>query len=415
MYIKRGKLIMKKNIAIVLALALTLSMAACGNAGSPKSSAAAVEVTEENEAGTEAEAVTEAKTEAEVETEIETEEETIVSVAAKTPGIANRKPVAGVEIKITEIEPLLIGQTENKEAGTGCTVLACKDGMRAGLDVRGGGPASRESQLLNPLMSAQMVHAIVLAGGSAYGLGTANGVMSYLEEKGIGYDTGYALVPLVAQADIYDLSVGDSKVRPDPDMGYEAAKLAFEAPNYQDGNFGAGCGASVGKVAGMDCAMKTGIGSYAIQIGELKIGAIVVLNALGDVYDWRSGTQIAGFLTEDHKALRDTVEYMSSSIEVKDNKFTGNTTLAVVVTNANFNKTQLCKIAGMAHDGYARSINPVHTSADGDSIYAVSVGNVAADQDLIGSLGAEVVSEAIIRAVYGAEGAYGLPAAADLQ
>ena len=406
---------MKKNIAIVLALALTLSMAACGNAGSPKSSAAAVEVTEENEAGTEAEAVTEAKTEAEVETEIETEEETIVSVAAKTPGIANRKPVAGVEIKITEIEPLLIGQTENKEAGTGCTVLACKDGMRAGLDVRGGGPASRESQLLNPLMSAQMVHAIVLAGGSAYGLGTANGVMSYLEEKGIGYDTGYALVPLVAQADIYDLSVGDSKVRPDPDMGYEAAKLAFEAPNYQDGNFGAGCGASVGKVAGMDCAMKTGIGSYAIQIGELKIGAIVVLNALGDVYDWRSGTQIAGFLTEDHKALRDTVEYMSSSIEVKDNKFTGNTTLAVVVTNANFNKTQLCKIAGMAHDGYARSINPVHTSADGDSIYAVSVGNVAADQDLIGSLGAEVVSEAIIRAVYGAEGAYGLPAAADLQ
>ncbi len=424
---------MRRNIAIALALALTLSAGACGSASGQKANtAAAVEAVEAATAKAEAEAndtgaelngtgATAAGTELNgtesnaAGTEEETEEVTTVSVAAKTPGIANRKPVAGVEIKITDIEPLMIGQTENKEAGTGCTVLACKDGMRAGLDVRGGGPASRESQLLNPLMSAQMVHAIVLAGGSAYGLGTANGVMKYLEEQGIGYDTGYALVPLVAQSDIYDLSVGDPSVRPDPDMGYEAAKKALEAPNYQDGNFGAGCGASVGKVAGMDCAMKTGIGSYAIQIGELKIGAIVVLNALGDVYDWRSGTQIAGFLTEDHKALRDTVEYMSSSIEVKDNKFTGNTTLAVVVTNANFNKSQLCKIAGMAHDGYARSINPVHTSADGDSIYAVSVGDVAADQDLVGALGAEVVSEAIVRAVYNSEGAYGLPAAADLQ
>ena len=424
---------MRRNIAIALALALTLSAGACGSASGQKANtAAAVEAVEAATAKAEAEAndtgaelngtgATAAGTELNgtesnaAGTEEETEEVTTVSVAAKTPGIANRKPVAGVEIKITDIEPLMIGQTENKEAGTGCTVLACKDGMRAGLDVRGGGPASRESQLLNPLMSAQMVHAIVLAGGSAYGLGTANGVMKYLEEQGIGYDTGYALVPLVAQSDIYDLSVGDPSVRPDPDMGYEAAKKALEAPSYQDGNFGAGCGASVGKVAGMDCAMKTGIGSYAIQIGELKIGAIVVLNALGDVYDWRSGTQIAGFLTEDHKALRDTVEYMSSSIEVKDNKFTGNTTLAVVVTNANFNKSQLCKIAGMAHDGYARSINPVHTSADGDSIYAVSVGDVAADQDLVGALGAEVVSEAIIRAVYNPEGAYGLPAAADLQ
>ena len=336
------------------------------------------------------------------------------SVEAKIPGIANRKPLAGVEISIKDIDPLLIGQAENKEAGTGCTVLICKNGMRAGLDVRGGGPASRESQLLNPLMSAQILHAIVLAGGSAYGLGTANGVMSYLEEQGIGYDTGYALVPLVAQSDIYDLSVGDPTVRPDPDMGYAAAKQAFESPNYQDGNFGAGCGASVGKIAGMKYSMKTGIGSYAVQIGDLKIGAIVVLNALGDVYDWRTGQQIAGFLTEDQKSLRSTMDYLSSLSEVNENKFSGNTTLAVVVTNADFNKTQLCKIAGMAHDGYARSINPVHTSADGDSIYAVSVGNVAADQDLIGSLGAEVVSEAIIRAVYGAEGAYGLPAAADL-
>ena len=325
-----------------------------------------------------------------------------------------RTPVAGVEIPITDIEPLMIGQVENKEAATGCTVLICKDGMRAGLDVRGGGPASRESQLLNPLTSAQFLHAIVLSGGSAYGLGTANGVMSYLEEQGIGYDTGFALVPLVAQSDIYDLSVADAKVRPDADMGYEAAKAAFEAPDYKDGNYGAGCGASVGKIAGMDYAMKTGVGSYAVQIGDLKIGAITVLNALGDVYDWRTGEQVAGLLTEDKMGLRSTMDYMSASIESKENKFTGNTTLAVVVTNAEFSKPQLCKIAGMAHNGYARSINPVHTSADGDSIYAVSVGNVNADQDLVGSLAAEVVSEALLRSVYSAESAYGLPAAADL-
>ena len=319
------------------------------------------------------------------------------------------------EIKITDIEGLRIGQAENAAAGTGCTVIICDKGMRAGLDVRGGGPASRESQLLNPLMSAQILHAIVLAGGSAYGLGTANGVMRYLEEQGIGFDTGFALVPLVAQSDIYDLSVGDASVRPDPDMGYEAARRAFEEPNYRDGNYGAGCGATVGKICGMDTCMKTGIGSYAIELGALKIGAIVVLNALGDVFDWKNGRQIAGLLTEDKKTLRRTSEQMKSSVKVVDNKFTGNTTLAVVMTNARFEKAQLCKIAGMAHDGYARSINPVHTSADGDSIYAVSVGEVMADQDLTGMLAAEVVSEAIIRAVENAESAYGYPCEAELR
>ena len=318
------------------------------------------------------------------------------------------------EIPVTDIRSIRIGQVENVKAGTGCTVLVCEDGMRAGLDVRGGGPASRESQLLNPLMSAQEIHAIVLSGGSAYGLGTANGVMEYLEEKGFGFDTSYALVPLVAQADIYDLSVGDASVRPDASMGYKAARTAFEAPNYKDGNYGAGCGATVGKAAGMDFCMKTGIGSYAVQIGELQVGAIVVLNALGDVYDWKTGEQIAGLLSEDKKTLRNTAEYMKRSTEVVDNKFTGNTTLAVVMTNASFNKSQLCKIAGMGHDGFARSIRPVHTSADGDSIYAVSVGDIQADQDLVGMLAAEVISEAIIRAVENADSAYGFPSASDL-
>lgn len=318
------------------------------------------------------------------------------------------------EIPVTAVGPVFIGQTENTQAATGCTVMIAPQGMRAGLDVRGGGPASRESQLLNPLMAARTIHAIVLAGGSAYGLGAANGVMEYLEQNGIGLDMGYALVPLVAQSDIYDLSVGDASVRPDAAMGYEAARLAMKAPNYRDGNYGAGCGATVGKMAGMDYCMKSGIGSYAIQIGELKIGAIVVVNALGDVYDWKTGRQIAGLLNEDREGLRSTIEYMLQSYAALDNTFPGNTTICAVLTNAHFEKSQLCKIAGMAHDGYARVINPVHTSADGDSIYAASIGDVVADQDMVGALAAEVVSKAIVRAVENAEGAYGFPALRDL-
>lgn len=320
-----------------------------------------------------------------------------------------------MEIPITAIPGIRIGQTENAEAGTGCTVFIAERGMRAGLDVRGGGPASRENQLLNPLMAAQSVHAILLSGGSAYGLGAANGVMRYLEEHGYGYDTGYALVPLVVQADIYDLAVGDSAVRPDAAMGYEAARIAFESPNYRDGNYGVGCGATVGKAAGKSCCMKAGIGSCAVQLGALQVGAVAAVNAFGDIFDWKTGKQIAGFRTADGKKLRSTAEYMRQSISVKENKYTGNTTLAVIITNAAFEKSQLCKIAGMGHDGFARSIRPVHTSADGDSIYAVSVGEVKADQDLVGTLAAEVISEAIIRAVEKADSAYGCPAKKDLK
>ncbi len=318
------------------------------------------------------------------------------------------------EISVTDITAVTIGQTENREAGTGCTVFVCKDGMRAGLDVRGGGPASRESQLLNPLMAAQTIHAIVLAGGSAFGLGTADGVMKLLEERGIGFDVGVTKVPLVAQADLFDLTVGDPFTRPDADMGYEAARLALDAPNYRDGNYGAGCGATVGKIEGMATCMKTGIGSYAVQLGPLQVGAVVALNALGDVFDRKTGRQIAGLLTKDRSAFRRTTEVMQGSIDVIENRFAGNTTLAVIITNAAFEKPALCKIAGMGHDGFARSINPVHTSFDGDSIYAVSVGSVRADQELVGTLAAEAVSEAIVRAVRSAESAYGFPAAADL-
>jgi len=317
------------------------------------------------------------------------------------------------EIPVTQLG-VRIGQAEDTVGGTGCTVFIAEQGMRAGLDVRGGGPASRESELLHPLAHAQAIHAIVLAGGSAFGLGAANGVMHCLEQRGVGVDVGVTTVPLVVQSDLFDLTVGDKNARPDYAMGLEAARRALEAPNYRDGNYGAGCGATVGKAAGMDCCMKTGIGSYAVELGPLKIGAVVAVNALGDIFDWKTGRKVAGLLTADKKAFRSTVELMKEHVQPVDNKFVGNTTLGVVMTNAAMNKTQLCKIAGMAHDGYARSIRPVHTSADGDSIYAVSVGDVAADQDLVGTLAAEVMCEAILRAVYSAESAYGFAAARDL-
>ncbi len=318
------------------------------------------------------------------------------------------------EIPVTEIAGIRIGQTENEAAGTGCTVFLNENGMRAGLDVRGGGPASRESELLKPLAAADVIHAVVLAGGSAYGLDAAGGVMELLEERGYGLDVGVAKVPLVVQSDLFDLTVGDVSVRPDKAMGREAARRALEEPNYRDGNYGAGCGATVGKMLGMDTSMKTGIGSFALQIGDLQVGAVVALNALGDVIDPESGRQIAGLLTEDRKGLRSTSEIMKVMSLPGWDAFAANTTLAVVITNARFEKPQLCKIAGMAHDGYARSIRPVHTSMDGDSIYAVSVGEVVSNMDLVGTLAAEVISGAILRAVESADGAYGFPSARDL-
>lgn len=318
------------------------------------------------------------------------------------------------EISITDIKGIHIGQTENVEAATGLTVIISEQGMGAGLDIRGGGPASRDSGLLDPLTAAEVVHAVVLGGGSAFGLGASNGVMEYLEKRGIGFDVGVTKVPLVVQSDIFDLTVGDKDVRPDPAMGYEAAKNAMESPNYKDGNYGAGCGATVGKISGMDTCMKTGIGSYAIEIGPLQIGAIVVVNSLGDIYDWRTGKKIAGLLAEDRKGFRDTVTLMEGSIDVRENKFVDNTTIGAIITNAKFTKSQLCKIAGMTHNGFARSIRPVHTTADGDSIYALSTGDMNADMDLVGTLAAEVMSEAITRAVYSAKSAYGFPSANEI-
>ena len=313
------------------------------------------------------------------------------------------------EISIIDIEDIKIGSAEDRENATGCTVILCEKGAPAGIDVRGGGPASRESELLNPVAAADKIHAILLSGGSAVGLDAAGGVMEYLEQKNVGVDTGVAKVPLVCCSCLFDLQLVSKRVRPDKAMAYRAC-----SGSYQDGNYGAGTGATVGKYKGTEFMMKSGIGSYAVQLGELKIGAIVAVNALGDIFDYRTGQQIAGLLNQEKDGFLSTEEEMYKQCgQVKD-LFTGNTTIGAVITNARFNKGQMNKIAAMAQNGYARAIRPVHTEADGDTIYALSTGDVTADINGVGTLAAQVTAEAIKRAVFAADPAYGLPAAKDL-
>ena len=312
-----------------------------------------------------------------------------------------------VQIPVSSILTIQIGQAQDAAAATGCTVILCPAGAAAGLDVRGGGPASRESELLRPVAAADKIHAVLLSGGSAFGLEAAGGGMRWLADHDIGFDTGVAKVPLVCASCLYDLTVGASTVRPGPAMGYEACE---NAGNYQDGCFGAGAGASVGKFRGMGQAMKTGIGSYAVRLGALEVGAVVAVNALGDVFDWRTGRQRAGLLAEDRSGFLSTEAEMFRSSKGVKNKFVGNTTIGAVITNASFSKTEMNKIAAMAQNGMVRAIRPVNTTADGDSLYALSVGEVEADLDMVGTLAAQVVSEAILRAVDSAAGGFGPPA-----
>jgi L-aminopeptidase/D-esterase-like protein len=316
------------------------------------------------------------------------------------------------EIDINAIENTLIGNAEDVVNATGCTVILCERSAPTGLVVMGGGPASRESELLKPVANAEGIHAVVLAGGSAYGLDAAGGVMQYLEEKGIGFDVGAGVVPLVCQSSLFDLTVGSFNVRPDKAMGYTAVENAYRG-SFKQGNYGAGTGASVGKLCGMERAVKTGLGAYAVQIDGLKVGAVVAVNALGDIFDYDSGKKIAGLLDEEGRGFADSEEELYKLYKPETNLFVGNTTIGVIITNGKFNKTQMNKIAAMSHNGYARSIHPVNTSADGDSIYAMSVGDVSANVDMVGTLGAMVMGRAIRNAVFNAEAAYGLKAARD--
>ena len=314
------------------------------------------------------------------------------------------------ETSIKDFAGVRIGNAENVTAATGCTVFIFPEGAAAGLSVRGGGPASRESELLKSLAAADRIHSVLLSGGSAFGLDAAGGVMRYLEERNIGFDAGGIIVPLVCQSCLFDLTVADGKTRPDAEMGYEAC-VNSEDNNYSDGNHGAGTGCTVGKMYGMSRCMKSGIGSYAVRLGDFMAGAVVALNALGDVYDWKTAHKIAGALSDDGRTFARTDDAVYGGFEGEKSGFAWNTTLAVFMTNAKFRKSQLCKIADMSHDGLARSIRPVHTGMDGDSIYAVSLGDFEADVNAVGSIAADVIAEAVKRAVYSAESAYGYPSA----
>ncbi|MGB7876705.1 MAG: P1 family peptidase [Anaerolineales bacterium] len=319
---------------------------------------------------------------------------------------------------ITDISGIEVGQAQDGEALTGCTVILCRKGAVAGVDVRGSAPGTRETDLLDPINLVEKVHAVVLAGGSAFGLDAASGVMRYLDEQGIGFDTGAGKVPIVPAAILFDLSLGKGDVRPDAEMGYRAASSASsDAP--AEGNVGAGTGASIGKIFGPKSAMKAGSGTASMNAGGLIVGAMVAVNAFGDVIDPQSGQIIAGARSTKLGPLKlgqdgyfgDTLEIMKTFIGRTALGFAtrANTVIGVVATNARLSKPEATKVAQMAQDGLARAIRPAHTMLDGDTLFALATGEKKADPSIVGAFAAEVVTQAILRAVQKAAPAGDLP------
>jgi len=323
------------------------------------------------------------------------------------------------ELSITDIENIRIGQVSDPTAGTGCTVIVCPRGAVCGVDQRGGAPGTRETDLLRPMHLVEKVHAIILAGGSAFGLDAASGVMRYLEEHKIGFDTGYAKVPIVPAAILYDLGYGDANVRPDADMGYQACVQASTIPP-QCGNFGAGTGATVGKILGMSQAMKSGIGWAVMEISNgVYVGAIVAANAFGDICDPETGAILAGTRSikkgpiqiGDTEYFANTQETMRSMIgkTILNIAANTNTVIGAVITNASLNKEEINKVAQMAQDGLARVIRPAHTMQDGDTIFALSTGKKKCDVNIVGAFAVDMVAQAIVDAVKQADAVEGLP------
>ncbi len=309
---------------------------------------------------------------------------------------------------ITDIPGIRVGHDTNLEAATGCTVILCDTPAVGGVDVRGSAPATRETDLLRPINLVEEINAVVLTGGSAFGLDAAGGVMRYLEERSIGYDTGIARVPMVPAAAIFDLAFGSTSVRPDAAAGYRACEQASAGP-VALGNVGAGTGATVGKMAGPPFMMKGGLGSASTQLSDgTLVGVLVVVNALGDVIDPQTQQIVAG------------TRHPSGQGFLATNPF-GNTTLAVVATSASLTKVQVSKVAQMAHDGMAQAIRPAHTMFDGDAIFALALGPqsqtmtnpaLAASQvSMIGATAAVTLARAIVKAVRHATGLHGVPAA----
>ena len=316
-------------------------------------------------------------------------------------------------VKITDIPGIRLGNAQDLEAATGCTVILCEEGAVAGVDVRGGAPGTRETDLLKPENYVEKIHGILLGGGSAFGLDAASGVMEYLEERNRGFDVGVTKVPIVAGAVLFDLTCGNHRIRPDKAMGYQAC-LASEKENFSEGSVGAGTGATVGKFLGMQHAMKGGLGTYCIQVGELMVGAVVAINCLGDVIDPNSGTILAGALREDTSTFLGSEEGMIGQYDQSTNAFTGNTTIGVIITNAVMTKAQANKVASMAHNGYARTMRPAHTMFDGDTIFSLATGSITADINVVGLLAARVMEQAVVKAIKQASSLAGYKSYADL-
>ena len=332
------------------------------------------------------------------------------AVQAAEPG--PQAPAGG----LTDVAGLLVGHFTDSRRPTGCTVVLAEAGAVCGVDVRGGAPGTRETDLLDPVNTVQQVHALVLSGGSAFGLDTATGVMRHLEEKGIGFPVGVGRVPIVPAAILFDLGLGDWKIRPDANAGYAAARAASSAP-AAEGCVGVGAGATVGKLGGLGRAMKSGTGSASVRLSNGGVvAALVAVNALGDVVDPATGRPLAGLRTLDGRSLRGTLDALLAG-ERPGRPLPGeNTAIGVVATNVTLSKSEATRVAQMAHDGLAQAIRPVHTPWDGDTLFALSTGAVTVEDAtlLVGSLAAEVVARAVVRAVLTATSLPSLPAAADL-
>lgn len=324
---------------------------------------------------------------------------------------------------ITDVPGIQVGHAQDTDAKTGCTVVLPEGNAVGGVDQRGGAPGTRETDALHPMHLVENVHGILLSGGSAFGLDAAGGVMRYLEERKVGFNTGAARVPIVPAAIIFDLGLGRSDRRPDAEMGYQACLNASPNPP-EEGNVGAGTGATVGKILGMGQAMKSGIGTASIYLGRgVVVGAIVAVNAFGDILDPTSGAIVAGARSLKRGPIRigepgyfaDTMSVMRTLAgrTILSFAMREHTVIAVVASNARLNKEQTNKVAQMAQDGIARAVRPAHTMLDGDTVFALSTGKIKADANIVGAFAAEALAKAILRAVLTAHSIGDLPGAGD--
>lgn len=313
---------------------------------------------------------------------------------------------------LDELSYFKFGHADDQEAGTGCTVFVAPEGARCGVDISGGGPATRETDLLRPENMIQDVHAIVLSGGSAFGLEASCGVMDALSKRDIGFPMADDHIPIVTSACIFDLTVGKN-IHPDKTMGEKAVEAAFLGAPFKEGNVGAGCGASTGKLLGPQQAMKTGFGFEVLRLHDLVVGAFVVLNPVGNIRNPQGGW-LAGCRGKDNQIVDSIDAFSAMANPSNPPSMSSNTTLGVIVTNAKLDKAQASKTSSIVNDAYARAIKPVHTSNDGDAIFTFASGEVETLPDLVAIIATEAMEEAIYRAARNTPGAFGLPSAHDL-